>query len=111
MSADDTSQPVTAADLQALAANAEQAANLMKQLSNTNRLMILCTLMFDELSVGQLNELIPLSQSALSQHLATLRSSGLVETRREGQVIFYRLQGDRAMRVIALLKDMFCPDL
>ena len=110
MSADDTSQPVTAADLQALAANAEQAANLMKQLSNTNRLMILCTLMFDELSVGQLNELIPLSQSALSQHLASLRDAQLVATRREGQTIFYRLVGDEVGRVIRVLKDIYCPE-
>lgn len=110
MSVDDTSQPVTAADLLALAANAEQAANLMKQLSNTNRLMILCTLMFDELSVGQLNELIPLSQSALSQHLASLREAQLVTTRREGQTIFYRLVGDEVGRVIRVLKDIYCPE-
>ena len=98
-------------DMSAMAEHAGEAAELMKQLSNQNRLMILCSLVEGELSVGDLNERVPLSQSALSQHLATLRSSGLVETRREGQVIFYRLQGDRAMRVITLLKDMFCPDL
>ena len=98
-------------DMSAMAEHAGEAAELMKQLSNQNRLMILCSLVEGELSVGDLNERVLLSQSALSQHLATLRSSGLVETRREGQVIFYRLQGDRAMRVITLLKDMFCPDL
>ncbi|BFM15874.1 metalloregulator ArsR/SmtB family transcription factor [Maricurvus nonylphenolicus] len=110
MSTDESSPAVTAADLQALAANAEQAANLMKQLSNRNRLMILCTLMFDELSVGQLNELIPLSQSALSQHLASLREAQLVATRREGQTIYYRLLGDEVGRVIRVLKDIYCPD-
>jgi DNA-binding transcriptional ArsR family regulator len=110
MSTDKTSSAVTAADLQALAANAEQAANLMKQLSNRNRLMILCTLMFDELSVGQLNELIPLSQSALSQHLASLRDAQLVATRREGQTIYYRLLGDEVGRVISVLKDIYCPE-
>ncbi len=100
---------VTAQDLMALQDNADQAASLMKQLSNRNRLMILCTLMFEELSVGQLNDLIPLSQSALSQHLAGLREAGLVATRREGQTIFYRLLGDEVGRVIAVLKDIYCP--
>ncbi len=100
---------VNAQDLMALQDNADQAASLMKQLGNRNRLMILCTLMFEELSVGQLNELIPLSQSALSQHLAGLREAGLVVTRREGQTIFYRLQGDEVGRVIAVLKDIYCP--
>jgi ArsR family transcriptional regulator, virulence genes transcriptional regulator len=100
---------VTAQDLMALQDNADQAASLMKQLSNRNRLMILCTLMFEELSVGQLNDLVPLSQSALSQHLAGLREAGLVVTRREGQTIFYRLLGDEVGRVITVLKDIYCP--
>lgn len=98
-------------DMSAMAEHAAEAAELMKQLSNQNRLMIVCSLVEGELSVGELNERVPLSQSALSQHLANLRNSGLVETRREGQAIYYRLQGDRATRVIGLLKDMFCPDL
>lgn len=100
---------VTAQDLMALQDNADQAASLMKQLSNRNRLMILCTLMFEELSVGQLNDLIPLSQSALSQHLAGLREADLVATRREGQTIYYRLMGDEVGRVITVLKDIYCP--
>ncbi len=90
--------------------HASEAADLMKQLSNPNRLMIVCTLMQQELSVGELNERVPLSQSALSQHLASLRQAGLVATRRESQTIYYRLQGDHAVRVVALLKDLFCPD-
>ncbi len=93
-----------------MAEHAGQAAELMRQLSNQNRLMIVCSLVEGELSVGDLNERVPLSQSALSQHLANLRKSELVATRRDGLTIYYRLQGDHAMRVIALLKDMFCPD-
>jgi len=97
-------------DLSAMAQHAGEAAELMRLLSNQNRLMIVCSLVDGELSVGELNERVPLSQSALSQHLASLRKSELVATRREGLTIFYRLQGDKAMRVITLLKDMFCPD-
>jgi DNA-binding transcriptional ArsR family regulator len=61
-----------------------------------------------ELSVGQLNELVPLSQSALSQHLAMLRREGLVETRREAQTIYYSLASGPAHKVIDLLHDIYC---
>lgn len=97
-------------DLSAMAQHSGDAADLMRQLSNQNRLMIVCSLVDGELSVAELNERVPLSQSALSQHLANLRKSELVATRREGLTIYYRLHGDKAMRVIGLLKDMFCPD-
>jgi DNA-binding transcriptional ArsR family regulator len=52
----------------------------------------------------------PLSQSALSQHLALLRDKGVVATRREGQTIFYRISDPAALRVIATLAEMFCPE-
>ena len=95
-------------DLEALTNNAKQAASLLKAMANENRLMILCTLVNGELSVNELNEQVPLSQSALSQHLASLKKAGLVDTRRQSQAIFYRLQGDHAMRVIHVLKDIYC---
>ncbi|MDH3351931.1 MAG: metalloregulator ArsR/SmtB family transcription factor, partial [Gammaproteobacteria bacterium] len=65
--------------------HAADAAGLMKALGNENRLMILCLLADGERSVGDLNEVVQLSQSALSQQLARLRQQGLVETRRESQ--------------------------
>ena len=92
-----------------LAQNATQAANLLKAMSNVNRLMILCTLIEGECSVNELNSKIPLSQSALSQHLSSLREADLVATRRDAQTIFYRLEGGNAKRVISVLKDIFCP--
>ena len=94
------------ADMQKHAAH---AAALLKQLSNENRLLILCTLIDGELSVGQLNEIIPLSQSALSQHLASLREAGLVKTRRKSQTIFYSLCGNEAMQIISVLQSIYCP--
>jgi ArsR family transcriptional regulator, virulence genes transcriptional regulator len=98
----------TTLELQTLREHAQDAASLMKILANENRLMLLCTLIENELSVGELHQSIDLSQSALSQHLASLREAGLVATRREGQTIFYRLQGDKAMRVIEVLRDIYC---
>jgi DNA-binding transcriptional ArsR family regulator len=88
--------------------HAPDAAGLMKALGNESRLMILCSLTEGELSVGQLNEIIPLSQSALSQQLARLRTQGLVETRRDSQTIFYSLSAGPAEQVIQLLHDIYC---
>ena len=78
-------------------------------LANPDRLMILCTLMGGEMSVGELNEKVPLSQSALSQHLASLRDAGLVSTRKEAQTVYYRIEGTEAAKVIAVLQSIYCP--
>jgi DNA-binding transcriptional ArsR family regulator len=87
---------------------AGDAARLLKELANENRLLVLCALADSELSVGELNERVDLSQSALSQHLARLRVRGLVRTRREGQTIYYALSESRAIDIIKLLHDEFC---
>ena len=89
--------------------HAAAAASLMKSLGNESRLMILCALMDEEMSVGKLNELLPLSQSALSQHLNYLREQELVATRRESQSIYYRLNGDESIKIIGVLKSIYCP--
>lgn len=90
--------------------HASAAAVLLKKMANENRLLILCTLIDGEMSVGKLNEVIPLSQSALSQHLAALREAKLVRTRRESQTIYYALNGDEAVRVLQVLQSIYCPD-
>ncbi|MDH4073859.1 MAG: metalloregulator ArsR/SmtB family transcription factor [Gammaproteobacteria bacterium] len=88
--------------------HASDAANLMKALGNESRLMILCALATGERSVGELNAIVPLSQSALSQQLARLRQQGMVATRRESQTIYYSLSPGPADRVIHLLHEIFC---
>lgn len=99
--------------LSEMQAHAQDAASLLKALANENRLMILCTLMASgsegEMSVSELNARVPLSQSALSQHLASLRDAGLVSTRKEAQTVYYRLQGSDATKVIAVLQSIYCP--
>ena len=94
-----------AAEMQEYAAD---AAGLMKALGNESRLMILCVLAEGERSVSDLNTVVPLSQSALSQQLARLRQQGLVKTRRESQTIYYSLEHGPADRVITLLHDIYC---
>jgi ArsR family transcriptional regulator, virulence genes transcriptional regulator len=99
-------------DLLKFTAKAAEAAALMKALSNEYRLLILCHLISEgELAVGALIERVPLSQSALSQHLARLRDEGLVAFRRESQTLHYRVADPKAGQVIELLRDLFCPDL
>lgn len=102
-------QDINDSGLAEMQLHATDAAGLMKALGNESRLMILCSLAERERSVGELNDLIPLSQSALSQQLARLRSQGLVDTRRESQQIFYSLAAGPADRVIRLLHDIYCP--
>lgn len=97
-------------DLIKLKHKATEACALLKQLANEHRLMLCCVLGADELSVGELNEQVPLSQSALSQHLARLRASGLLQTRREGQTIFYRVADPRVTQLILTLKTLYCED-
>ena len=89
-------------------AHAGDAAHLLKALGNEQRLLILCHLLARPLSVGELNDRLELSQSALSQHLALLREGGLVDTRREAQSIFYSLPPGPVTRIMALLQDIYC---
>jgi DNA-binding transcriptional ArsR family regulator len=89
-------------------AHAGDAAHLLKALGNERRLLILCNLLATPLSVGELNERLELSPSALSQHLALLREGGLVGTRHEAQSIFYSLPPGPVTRIMALLQDIYC---
>ena len=101
-----------AIDVGPFEAQARNAANMLKAMSNECRLLVLCNLAESgELSVGELVERIGLSQSALSQHLAKLREEGLVATRKEAQTVFYRVSDPKAGRLLAVLHDLFCPDL
>jgi DNA-binding transcriptional ArsR family regulator len=93
-------------------AQAEKAVGLLKSMANEARLLVLCHLAAEgELSVGQLQDRVGLGQSALSQHLAKLREEGLVATRKESQTVFYSVCDPKAQQVLALLHDLFCPEL
>ncbi|MBM3524329.1 MAG: helix-turn-helix transcriptional regulator [Alphaproteobacteria bacterium] len=87
---------------------AEDAARLLATLANPKRLLALCHLLQGERSVGQLAELVALSQSALSQHLARLRDLEIVATRREGQTVYYRLSSDDVTAILDTLYRLFC---
>lgn len=93
---------------QEMQAHAAQAAELLKALANEQRLMILCQLLQGPLSVGEINERVALSQSALSQHLAKLREAGIVATTRESQSVLYSLPAGVVTRLMSTLYDEFC---
>lgn len=88
--------------------NAAKACDLLGAMANPSRLMILCQLSESEKSVGELQPLIGLSQSALSQHLALLRDRRLVRTRRDGQQIFYSIASREAGALMRTLHEEFC---
>jgi ArsR family transcriptional regulator, virulence genes transcriptional regulator len=88
---------------------AEQAAELLKALSNPQRLRVMCMLIDGERTVGEINAEIELSQSALSQHLAVLRDGGWVQTRRESQSVYYSVADGPVHKIIQTLHDIYCP--
>ena len=91
---------------------AGKAVDLLKAMANEARLLVLCHLAESgELSVGALVDRVGLSQSALSQHLARLREEGLVATRKEAQTVYYSVCDPKAGQMLALLHDLFCPEL
>ena len=95
---------------QQMQAQAEAASDLLKAMANPQRLRVLCLLIEREMSVGEINALVDLSQSALSQHLAVLRQDALVTTRREAQTIYYSLAPGPAQRIIDTLHGIYCSD-
>lgn len=92
-----------------LASGAAEAAGVLKALANENRLVILCKLLEQgEVSVMPLSEAVGLSQSALSQHLAKMREEKIVDCRREGQTVFYRVSNPDTVKILKTLKSIFC---
>lgn len=86
----------------------QEASLFLKALANPNRLMILCVLMDQELSVSALENLLSMRQPTLSQQLARLREDDLVSTRRDGKSIYYQLSSDKVRQTVTLMHDLFC---
>lgn len=97
-----------AADADALIKQAREASDLLKALSHETRLLILCILSEGEKSVSELEEILSMPQAAVSQQLARLRFDRLVNTRREGRMIYYSVAGEEVSSVVETLYDLFC---
>lgn len=94
-------------NIQDIEHNVDVAVKLLKALSNEKRLRIIYALHSGEKSVGELEKLIDLSQSALSQHLARLRRDRLVQSRRQAQAIYYSLENLEVKEVLSCLHRLF----
>ena len=94
--------------VEAMETQAGKAVGLLKVLANEHRLLILCHLQGGELSVGEINERLGLSQSALSQHLALLRRDELVSTRKAAQTVYYSLKSEEVQAIIGVLHTLYC---
>lgn len=81
--------------------------NLLRALANEKRLEIVFALIGRELNVTELSKIVGLSQSSLSQHLSILRKEKIVKTRRDAQTIFYSMQNEKALKLLALLERMY----
>lgn len=98
------------AQAERLMKSAQSAADFLKALGHEGRLMILCSLAAGERSVTELERMLGQRQAAVSQQLARLRLEGLVETRREGKTVYYRLTDGRVRRMLDLIYDIFCAE-
>lgn len=103
-----TSQRPPKPDLAALQVSAEKACSLLKVLANTDRLVLMCRLAQGEFCVGELEEDLGIRQPTLSQQLTVLRTEGLVDTRRQGKNIYYRLISEDAEAVMHVLHSRLC---
>jgi DNA-binding transcriptional ArsR family regulator len=95
-------------NIQELTSKSKEASDFLLLLANPQRLRILCALREGERSVTSLGDVVDLSQSALSQHLARLRQSGIVSTRRDAQTIYYSIRDKRAGQLLEAMYDLFC---
>jgi ArsR family transcriptional regulator len=99
----------TAIDPNLLRAAAGEAVATLKVLANEERLLLLCQLSQGEASVGDLEEQLDIRQPTLSQQLGVLRTQGVVDTRREGKRIYYRIADPSLLQIIAVLYRLYCP--
>ncbi len=98
-------------DADSLRNNASEASQMLKALSHPDRLMLLCQLADgEERSVSELEALADLHQPSLSQQIGVLRREGLIEGRRDGKHMFYRVADTRALAVLQTLYQQFCGD-
>ncbi|MBM4287948.1 MAG: winged helix-turn-helix transcriptional regulator [Deltaproteobacteria bacterium] len=85
----------------------EQAARCLRVMAHPTRLLILHLLGESDHSVGELEKLLNISQSNLSQHLSLLKDKNLLASRRVGNQRYYSLKDKRLLGLLALMQDLF----
>ena len=88
---------------------AKEVSEILKVISNENRLVIVCNLIEKPMTVSELHERMEnLTQSALSQHLAVLKANRILESNKSGLNITYSIRDERIVKVIEVLKENYC---
>lgn len=86
----------------------DTAARSLKAMSHPLRLKILCALGEEEISVQDIVEIVGTSQSNISQHLGILREKGILVTRKHANRVFYRVGDRRMLRLMGMMREIFC---
>lgn len=89
--------------------NCNEVAQTLKALAHPDRLMILCHLSVGEKTVGELEELCSISQSAVSQFLKRMKLEGLVASEKRGLHVHYRIENPQVLELMTALHRIFCP--
>ncbi len=87
---------------------ADEVASKLKLLSHPQRLLILCSLAEGEKSVSEIVLACGASQSAASQFLKAMKLEGLIQSRRDGQKVFYRVADERLLELMKALYSIYC---
>ena len=85
-----------------------RAADVLRGLANSDRLLLMCQLSLGEANVAGLEAAVGITQPTLSQQLGVMRLK-LVETRRAGKMVYYRIEDNRIMTLLNTLYDLYCP--
>jgi DNA-binding transcriptional ArsR family regulator len=86
-------------------------ADFFRALGHPARVRILELISEEERAVGELQAELGLDSSGTSQHLAALRRQGLVETRRQGTTIFYKLKDPRVAQLLKVAREILTANL
>lgn len=95
--------------MSAMRSAACETVSVLNALSNENRLLLLCQMSQGEYSVSELEDLLDIRQPTLSQQLSVLRAEGLVDTRREGKRIYYKVSDAKVLTILQTLHQLYCP--
>lgn len=87
---------------------AKEVSKLLKTLSNEKRLLIVCMLVDGPMTVNSITKELDITQSAVSQHLAVLSSSGILDYEKKGQNIYYFIKDEKVVELFELLKRNYC---
>jgi len=99
----------TQPDMTKMRLAASEATTVMRTLANEDRLLLLCQLSQGEMSVSELEEALEIRQPTLSQQLGVLRTENLVQTRRDGKRIYYSVADPKALSILGMLYELYCP--